>query len=189
MRRIASVCLLAGFFLSPSLRSQVDSVVIAADTAIVPSPFDPPASTPKQNEIEGFKPTKSALIAVGLSAALPGAGQLYTANYWKVPVIWGLGGYWVYEWMQNDSRYRDFRDRYAASIQPARPFGVEEYRRVRDFYRDQRDSFAWYIGFLYFLNLVDAYVDAQLYDFEVGPELLLNGMVAPKMKVTVRIGL
>lgn len=114
---------------------------------------------------------KSSLKAVGLSAILPGAGQVYTEQYWKVPVILGLGGYWVYEWVQNHDRYKEFRDLYSASLVSSPPQGDTEFLSLREFYKDQRDSFAWYIGLLYLLNVVDAFVDAELYDFDVGPDL------------------
>ena len=129
---------------------------------------------------------KSSWTAIGLSAALPGAGQVYTANYWKVPLIWGLGGYWVYEWSSNNKLYREHRDRYNQSIVDSPPGGDERYLRLREFYRDQRDSFAWYLGLLYFLNVVDAYVGAELYDFDVGPDLGAGG---DGMHATLRIHL
>ena len=37
----------------------------------------------------------------------------------------------------------------------------------RNFYRDQRDLFTIYMGITYLLQLVDAYVDAHLFDFTV----------------------
>ena len=126
------------------------------------------------------------MLAVGLSAILPGAGQIYTKNYWKVPVILGLGGYWVYEWIKLNNNYKDFRDRYSASIQAIPPDGDGQLRSIRDFYHDERDKFAWYLGGLYFLNLVDAYVGAHLYDFEVTPDLATDGSIIPKVTATVR---
>jgi hypothetical protein len=118
---------------------------------------------------------KSSWTAVGLSAVLPGAGQVYTENYWKVPLILGLGGYWVYEWGKNNDRYREYRDLYTQSIADSPPFGDERYLTLREAYKDQRDSFTWYLGLLYLLNVVDAYVDAELYDFDVGPDLGMGG--------------
>ena len=41
------------------------------------------------------------------------------------------------------------------------------YKDIREFYRDQRDLFAIYLGLTYLLTLVDAYVDAHLFDFSV----------------------
>ena len=129
------------------------------------------ARHPVVNVILERRQKKSSLKAVGLSAILPGAGQVYTEQYWKVPVILGLGGYWVYEWVQNNDRYREFRDLYSASLVSSPLQGNTESLSLREFYKDQRDSFAWYIGLLYLLNVVDAFVDAELYDFDVGPDL------------------
>ena len=133
-----------------------------------------------------FEMKKNAWVAMGLSAVLPGTGQLYNEDYWKIPVIWSLGGYWVYEWINNNRDYHDFRNQYTNSITSMTPYGDERLLRLRDFYRDQRDSFAWYLGLLYFLNLLDAYVGANLYDFDVSPDLGADGRVVPKAVATVR---
>ena len=132
--------------------------------------------------------TKSPWLAVGLSAAVPGLGQIYDKSYWKVPLIWGLGGYWVYEWIHLNTNYKDFRDQYARSIKPSQPNGNGQYLLLRDFYRDERDKFAWYLGGLYLLNLVDAYVGASLYDFDVGPDLTADGRIVPRVRASIRIG-
>lgn len=132
-----------------------------------------------------FHPTKSPWLAVGLSAALPGAGQIYDAGYWKVPVIWGLGVYWLYEWRQLNTQYQDFRARYLESLQQS-PGGNPIYLHNRDFYHDERDKFAWFLGGLYLLNLVDAYVGAHLYDFNVSPDLSDRGTIVPRVTATIR---
>jgi hypothetical protein len=48
---------------------------------------------------------------------------------------------------------------------------ADEYREQRDFYKRQRNEFGWYLAFTYILNVVDAYVDAALFNFEVSPNL------------------
>jgi hypothetical protein len=112
-----------------------------------------------------YKQTKSPTLAMGLSALVPGAGQIYNGAYWKVPIIWGVGGWFVYEWFQIDKSYRDYLHRYNESITPGLPNGDIRLRDNREFYHDERDAFAWYLGILYALNILDAYVDASLYDF------------------------
>lgn len=109
--------------------------------------------------------TKSSLGAVLRSAILPGLGQIYNESYWKVPIIWGLTGWLVYNWIQNNNYYIDYKNLYIQSVSN----GQENlnYKIFREFYRDQRDLFAIYLGLTYFLNLVDAYVDAQLFNFDV----------------------
>ena len=123
---------------------------------------------------------------MGLSAALPGLGQIYNRSYWKVPVIWGLSGYWIYEWLKLNKDYKDYAGQYTRSIPVAPPAGDGRLLGLRDFYRDERDKFAWYLGALYFLNLVDAYVSAQLYDFDVSPDLGLDGRMTPRVSATIR---
>jgi hypothetical protein len=133
-----------------------------------------------------FHPTKSPWLAVGLSAVVPGAGQVYDESYWKVPIIAGFAGYWVYEWVKLNNNYKDYRDQYSASITPIFPNGNTQLARIRDFYHDERDKFAWYLGALYFLNLVDAYVGAHLYDFDVSPDLTADGKLVPKVTASLR---
>ncbi|MCR4417935.1 MAG: DUF5683 domain-containing protein [Ignavibacteria bacterium] len=109
--------------------------------------------------------SKSPWGAVARSAILPGLGQFYNEAYWKVPVIWGLLGWFGYNWWQNNKNYNEYKTLYYESVVN----GNENYlyKRIREFYRDQRDLFAVYLGLTYFLNLVDAYVDAQLFNFEI----------------------
>jgi hypothetical protein len=108
-----------------------------------------------------------------LSALIPGAGQFYNESYWKVPVVLGFGVYFVSSWLDNNRRYADYREKYTASLQQF-PNGDPRLLAVREFYKEQRDSFTWYFLILYLLNIADAYVDASLYDFNVGGDLSLR---------------
>ncbi|MDP4117043.1 MAG: DUF5683 domain-containing protein, partial [Bacteroidota bacterium] len=114
-----------------------------------------------------FVMKKSPWGAVLRSAVVPGLGQIYNQSYWKAPVVWGVSGWFVYNWFYNDKKYKDNKELY-------RKFNVTTYRTNRDFYRDQRDLFAIYLGITYFLNLVDAYVDAHLFDFTVDENKMLK---------------
>ncbi|OLD79617.1 MAG: hypothetical protein AUI33_02560 [Ignavibacteria bacterium 13_1_40CM_2_61_4] len=116
---------------------------------------------------------------------MPGLGQIYNQTYWKVPLIWGLGGYWIYEWIHLNDNYKDFRAQYSNSITPANQAGDHLLLTLRDFYRDERDKFAWYLGALYLLNLVDAYVGASLYDFDVSPDLTADGRIVPRVTASL----
>ncbi len=107
-----------------------------------------------------FVMTKSPWGALLRSAVVPGWGQIYNESYWKAPVIWAISAWLVYNWIDNNNLYKDFGDSYVVSLDP-------DDRKLRNFYRDQRDLFSIYIGITYFLNLVDAYVDAHLFDFTV----------------------
>ncbi|MBP9581724.1 MAG: hypothetical protein KBE38_06175 [Ignavibacterium sp.] len=117
-----------------------------------------------------FVMQKSPWGAVARSAIIPGLGQIYNESYWKAPVVWGIMGWFVYAWIDNNNKYIDYKNLYIQT-------GTSKYIDYRDFYRDQRDEFAIYIALTYFLNLVDAYVDAHLFDFSVGE----NYMTKTKM--------
>lgn len=107
-----------------------------------------------------FVMRKSPWGAVLRSAIIPGFGQVYNESYWKVPIIWGLAGWFIYNW-------NDLNNLYANNNQLYRQTNQNIYKIRRNFYRKQRDLFTIYLGLLYFLNLVDAYVDAHLYDFQI----------------------
>jgi hypothetical protein len=117
-----------------------------------------------------FVMQKSPWGAVARSAILPGWGQIYNESYWKAPVVWGIIGWFSYSWIDNNNKYKDYQNLYSQFGDS----GSINYKLYRDFYRDQRDEFAIYIVLTYFLNLVDAYVDAHMFDFSVQENSLTN---------------
>ncbi len=104
-----------------------------------------------------FVMKKSPWGAVLRSAIIPGWGQFYNESYLKIPIIWGLAAWFIYNWNLNNNYYKTYE---SLTLQD-----YNYYYKNRDFYHDQRDLFTIYLGITYFLNLVDAYVDAQLFDF------------------------
>lgn len=120
-----------------------------------------------------FVMTKSPWGAVLRSAVIPGWGQIYNESYWKTPIIIGLTAYFVYGWIDNNKLYNENKDLYNAALINNSSL-IYGYKKRRDFYRDQRDMFLFYIGLTYFLNMVDAYVDAQMFDFTVSEDAMLN---------------
>jgi len=107
-----------------------------------------------------FVMQKSAWGAVLRSAVVPGLGQIYNEAYIKAGIIWGIGGWLVYNWIINNDDYKYYQKMYNNQ-------NLSIYRQYRNLYRDQRDLFSIYIVLTYVLNLVDAYVDAHLFDFSV----------------------
>ena len=114
-----------------------------------------------------FVMKKSAWGAVLRSAIVPGFGQFYNESYWKIPVIWGFFGYLGYEWKMLNNNMNLSGNNSAN----------------RNFYRDQRDLFAVYLGLTYLLNLIDAYVDANLFDLDVSQEKFLGTTTHLSIKI------
>jgi len=120
----------------------------------------------KKNEIDStFVMTKSPWGAVGRSAIIPGWGQYYNEAYWKIPVVWGVLGWFTYLYVENNKLYKEYGDLYSKSLEYG--LGNEQYRSARNTYRNERDKYALVLGLSYLLNLVDAYVDAHMFDFDV----------------------
>jgi hypothetical protein len=123
-----------------------------------------------------FQMTKSPWGAVLRSAILPGLGQFYNESYWKIPIVWGALGYLGYLWNDSNNNYKKYRDLFSANKDNI------VYQSLREHYKDQRDFNAVFIGLAYFLNLVDAYVDAHLFDFDVSEDFNSN-----KINLSVKI--
>ncbi len=132
------------------------------------------------------RPAKSPTLALVLSALLPGAGQVYNESYWKVPIILGFGVYFASQWLDQNRRYVEARDKFTESLK-TNPNGDALQLARREFYKNQRDSFTWYFLILYVLNLADAYVDASLYDFDVGGTLSVRMLPGDGPRVGVRV--
>ncbi|MDE3059000.1 MAG: hypothetical protein KGJ59_13700 [Bacteroidota bacterium] len=121
------------------------------------------------------RPGKSTTIAWVSSAILPGAGQIYNGSYWKAPLIWGLEYYFFSVYVNQNNLYKQNRKLYEAYLDSSAAGKsytfdyIGTYKGYRDFYKNQRDTFGWYIAITYLVNVLDAYVDASLYNFEVAP--------------------
>ena len=134
-------------------------------------------------------------------ALLPGAGQIYNRKYWKAPLVWGaLGGvtYYYVDLTQDFTNYesvlqliidepslqtRTELEGFAPElfdVLPA-PFyqnsvnGVaQEAMGYMEALRTQREYALFGLLGVYLLNILDANIDAHLYDFDVSDDLSLN---------------
>lgn len=130
-----------------------------------------PAAKPK------YSPTKAGLY----SAILPGLGQYYNRKYWKIPVVWGAIGTGVGITLWNDRQYRKYRNAFIAELngQPHEFSDIpgiskEILGRTQDRAKRQRDYAIAISGLIYILNIVDAVVDAHLYDQKHDPDLVVK---------------
>ena len=119
-------------------------------------------------------PTK----AVILSAVLPGAGQIYNKRWWKAALFWAGLGASIYAIHFNETEMMKYRGAYIDrqnGIADDYPFYTDDQLEVlNSFYRRNRDLSILITTGVYFLNILDAYVDAKLVDFEVGDDLSLR---------------
>lgn len=148
---------------------------------------------PQKKATPEFKP--NATKAVLLTAVVPGLGQIYNRKYWKLPLVYGgLAGI-TYAISWNGNYYNDYSDAYESIVSGGdkwkdfyigKGFDTDNLsesqlktiksslKRKRDFYRRNRDLAIISLVAFYALCMVDAYVDAQLAQFDVSPDLSMH---------------
>jgi len=127
------------------------------------------------------KITKLSPIKAGLySAVLPGLGQFYNKKYWKIPLVWGAVGTGVGIALWNDKNYKRYRNAYVAELNglPHEFDGINGVNKTvlgnaQDRFKRQRDYAIGIAGLIYILNIVDAVVDAHLFEGRNDPDLAL----------------
>ena len=114
------------------------------------------------------------------SAILPGAGQVYTKKYWKVPIIYaGLitSAYYI-----KDSHYFYdlYKQTYLNRLDGDRTDKfVDDYDEgdlliLTEHYRRNREISALLFTLTYVLNIVDASVSAHLFNYDVHEDISLH---------------
>lgn len=127
-----------------------------------------------------FNPTKAGLY----SAVLPGLGQYYNKKYWKIPIVWGGIGTGIGITLWNQKQYTRYRNAFIAQLngQPHEfseipGISAEALGRTQDRAQRQRDYAIAVTALIYVLNIVDAVVDAHLYEGRKDPDLALKPTV------------
>ena len=127
------------------------------------------------------EPIKSPRKAAILSSTLPGLGQIYNKKYWKVPIIYAGLLTSVYYINDNNVEYKRYKDAYLRRLDnnPDNDDFVGEYSSgdlliLKDFYRRNREvSILCFIG-TYIINVLDASVDAHLFDYDISEDISLQ---------------
>ena len=110
------------------------------------------------------------------SALLPGLGQIYNGELFKVPIYWGCLMGSVYFLNNNNVNYKRFKNIYSEASLPDNnsPISAETAKYYRDVYRRYRDYAIVATAAFYFLQVLDANVFAYMHDFEVTEDLTMN---------------
>ncbi len=172
--------------------------ISAENTEVSVVILDDSIRMPKNGQVTAFKPdpTKATLYAL-----IPGLGQIYNRKYWKLPLVYGgfMGFYYAISW--NNRNYQDYKQAYFDVVTEntapdaswrdfVRTPGMSkeeqdsymkgntsfenELKSKKDYFRRYRDlSIILSVGF-YAITIIDAYVDAQLFDFDISPDLSMR---------------
>jgi hypothetical protein len=113
---------------------------------------------------EEFDTVKKPVKAGLLSLAIPGGGQIYNEQYIKSGIVLGLDAYLIGMAYYNEEKRTDFKRKLKNATDPAE---IEYCSDQVDEYYKRRQSDYWWIGTTVFLSMMDAYVDAHLYNFDI----------------------
>ncbi len=161
---------------------------VAQDTLYVNNP---------ETSVFAPDPVRATMLAV----ALPGMGQIYNKKYWKVPIVYlGFGGvaysisYFSSNYNTFMTAYQDFTDDIAAtdSYRDLIVADPSTYDRMNypdtynsslesqykdallsklDYFKKYRDFSYIGIGLWYLMTILDAHVDACLFNYDVSDNL------------------
>lgn len=142
-------------------------------------------------------PRKAALY----SAVLPGLGQIYNREYWKLPLVYAAMGITTYFYITNMNSYRTYRNAYRIRMD-GNADTVDDFvgryndaalKYLRDGYREYVDYSVLVFVLAYSLNIVDATVFAHLRNFDmsddlsmrISPTLINNQALGLSLKVSI----
>lgn len=133
---------------------------------------------PRDTAASGYqKPGKAALY----SAVFPGLGQVYNKKYWKLPIVYAALGAGVYAITFNHDQYQIYLDAFYTRIdgdpdndQFSGQYDAAQLVELQNIYRRYRDLSIILTTVAYGLQVLDAYVDAHLFYFDVTDDLSFN---------------
>lgn len=176
----------------PTLQT-VQTAALTEDTLATPPLFltNDEIKSATQPPKPKFQPNPQR--ALWLALLLPGAGQIYNRKYWKLPIVYGgvLGCLYAFTW--NQQMYMDYSQAYLdimdtdpntksyESILPPRYDAKKNeemlkglFKRKKDYYKRYRDLSAFCFAGVYLISVIDAYVDAQLSEFNISEDLSMR---------------
>lgn len=155
-----------------------------------------------EEKLKIHSPQRAAMY----SAVLPGLGQIYNRNYWKLPLVYGGLGFLGYYLVFYNEEYQRFRDAYVYRTD-GNPNTIDEFddefsfytkewiASGRDFYRRKRDLSVLGLAGIYVATILDATVEGYLFNYDVSEDLSINirpivveqfSAMKPGMKISIR---
>lgn len=160
----------------------VSLLIVLTGSATLSSLAQADSLTTSETKIKRHSPTKATLLSV----VLPGSGQIYNKKYWKAPIVYGGLIAFAIAVNENHKEYERYRDAYilrvdgdSLTLDNFLDFPEDVIKSRRDIFRRNRDISIISLSLVYVLQIVDAHVDAHLFNFNVDENLSLN--VQPQM--------
>ena len=117
-------------------------------------------------------PKKAAILSI-----IPGAGQFYTQKYWKIPIIYSALITSAYYINDNNDQYKMYKNTYLNRMNGQDDdidYTNNELIILKDHYKRNREISVMLFSLTYLLNIIDASVNAHLFEYEVNENLLIQ---------------
>ena len=185
---------IAGFtifftILTGNLAVKAQQIEISNDSLKVIAPVSKVVRSPKKASI--------------YAALFPGLGQIYNRKYWKLPIVYGGYAGLIYVLGWNNNQYKDYFQGYriilqyssAANMKPEERKFLDnliknpsisldnastftyisaQLKSGKDYYQRNRNLTIVGIAALHVLSIIDASVDANLFDFDISDDLSMR---------------
>lgn len=130
-------------------------------------------------------PGKATLYSI----LVPGLGQAYNNEYWKIPIYWGCLAGAVHFLDVNQTNYKRFKRIHNEATTPDSGYkesiSAQTALYYRDLYRRLRDYSILAVAGFYLLQVIDANVFSYMQDFEVNDDISLYvqpTLISPDMQ-------
>lgn len=199
MRLTFFIILLCTFFCSFAQRDSVKSKLATQSLFKDSNAIRLKDSTPKKLIIDtaasAAKPKHDPRKATFRSAVLPGWGQAYNRQYWKIPIVYGALAIPASTYIFNSQYYKLTKFAYKALYDSINHVGdttaiqrvsskvkrddgsvydLYTYQSRRNYYKRNKDySLLWFL-ILWGVNVADATVFGHLKDFDVSDDLTMH---------------
>jgi len=194
MRGIKIVILFVYTFIAFNLNAQnnkqqlVNSTLIDTSIKVKADTTIPKDMTAKDTIV---KKKHDPAKATRRSAIIPGWGQAYNHQYWKIPIVYGVLAVPASTFIYNNKWYKKTKDAYEIVvneetdrydeidpklIDPATgmPLSAQDLQYYRNTFRRDRDYSILFFLIAWGVNVVDATVFGHLKDFDVSDDLSMH---------------
>lgn len=184
-------------FLSEKATAETDTIINIKPTvqdSLLIQQLTTDTLAPKKHKRDWATWTPKPKVATYLAIFVPGAGQIYNRKFWKLPIVYGafVGCAYAVRW--NNMMYKDYKHGYydlndddetttyynklihgEIELTTANQKRYSDlFKQRKDRYRRWRDISVFATVGVYLLQIVDAYVDASLSEFDISNDLSLS---------------
>jgi hypothetical protein len=115
------------------------------------------------------------------SAILPGLGQLYNKQYWKIPVVYGAFGVATYFIITNLKNYQSYYKAYIGRINNPYPsdqyvniYSESQLQQLETDYSKYLDLTVLFTGIGFAVQVIDAVTSAHLKNFDISRDISMK---------------